>query len=183
MLNSSFNAFITNFQASVMTFQSVQVTYKERVEKKITRQLQIIDPDLDREDLESALSDPSILQEKLSQKVIGSAHFSTVNAVKDIKEKYDDIVTLGQNIAQITQILQFLTSTISENSSYVAQISAHTKQAKDLTSKGAENLVTAKANHEAASSNKTYMFCCCMMCLLVVLSPVILITLQNLKVI
>lgn len=70
--------------------------YKDKVEVKISREIQIIDPDLGKEEIKELIENPEQVQKLLESKVLKTAHFTVVNAVEDIKEKYEDILTLEQ---------------------------------------------------------------------------------------
>jgi hypothetical protein len=68
--------------------------YKDKVEAKISREIQIIDPDLGKEEIKELIENPEQVQKLLESKILKTAHFTVVNAVEDIKEKYEDILTL-----------------------------------------------------------------------------------------
>jgi len=68
--------------------------YKDKVEAKISREIQIIDPDLGKEEVKELIENPEQVQKLLESKILKTAHFTVVNAVEDIKEKYEDILTL-----------------------------------------------------------------------------------------
>ena len=70
--------------------------YKDKVEAKISREIQIIDPDLGKEEIKELIENPEQVQKLLESKILKTAHFTVVNAVEDIKEKYEDILTLEQ---------------------------------------------------------------------------------------
>ncbi len=53
-----------------------------------------MEPDLNKEEIKELVQDPDQVQKLLEKKVYGTAHFSVQDAVEDIKEKYDDILTL-----------------------------------------------------------------------------------------
>ena len=81
MIKDTIGGLLENFKEQVTNFQSNQAEYKEKVENKIKRQLNIIDGDMDPEELEEALRNPEILKNKIQNKLVGNAHFSLVNAV------------------------------------------------------------------------------------------------------
>ena len=94
MLTNAFSSFTMTFQKHVQKFQQAQQYYMEKVETKIGRELQIMEPELDKGEIKELIQDPGQIQTLLERKVYGTAHFSVVKAVEDIKEKYDDILTL-----------------------------------------------------------------------------------------
>lgn len=65
--------------------------------KTVTREIKIANPELQDEDkIREIVEDPEKFQQAVQSKLFGQAHFSVVTAVEDIKEKYDDILTLEQ---------------------------------------------------------------------------------------
>lgn len=78
-------------------FQGIQQSHKSNMVKSVTRQIKIVNPELDNEEeIREIVGDPEKFQKAVQAKLFGQAHFSLVTAVEDIKEKYDDIVTLEQ---------------------------------------------------------------------------------------
>ena len=95
-MSINFGSFTEIFEKKVKKFQDVQLGYKRQIEHKVKRHVQIVKPEITNEELEETMADPKNLQTMLQTQIYGNTHFSVVNAVQDIIEKYDDIMILEQ---------------------------------------------------------------------------------------
>lgn len=103
----SFSAFTQTFQARVKKFQETQKIHKKNMVKNIKRQVQIVNPELNNDsEIEEIIRNPEKLQMAAQSKIFGQAHFSIVTAVEDIKEKYDEIITLESVLSFLTVKLE-----------------------------------------------------------------------------
>ena len=62
--------------------------------EKVTRQVRLIDRDVDDEQMEQYVQNPQLAQQKLEEKVMGRASVVLKNAVSDIQDKFRDIQRL-----------------------------------------------------------------------------------------
>lgn len=183
MIKANSSALLDTFKNSVSKFSEIQSRYKKQIEKAVKRQITIVDEDLDPEEIDELVQDQEKVQKLIQKKMVGTAHFTLVNAVKDIKEKYEDIIQLEQNISQITFILKEIGAMIHENGEYVDSLRSKIHNAKDLTNKGKQNLDDAEGHLKSANKKQGYLCCCLSMVGVVVFCPLILTVLQNTSII
>ena len=61
---------------------------------KVTRQVRLIDRDIDEEQIQEYVDNPQLAQEMLQKKIYGQASTTLKNAVSDIQDKFRDIQKL-----------------------------------------------------------------------------------------
>ena len=64
------------------------------MKSKVKRQVAILDSEMTPREVENTVNDPQALKKLMEKKLMGKAHLRTVNAVNDIKDKYNDILVL-----------------------------------------------------------------------------------------
>ena len=96
MARTSFSGMTTTFETGIKRFQKIQRKFKKTIEKGVTRQIKIISPNTGSEEIKEMIKNPAAVEALLQEKMYGTAHFSVVTAVEDIKEKFDDILILQQ---------------------------------------------------------------------------------------
>jgi hypothetical protein len=74
--------------------QNFEEEYKTTVTDKVTRQVRLIDRDIDDEQLQEYVENPQLAQEMLQKKIYGQASTTLRNAVSDIQDKFRDIQNL-----------------------------------------------------------------------------------------
>lgn len=74
--------------------QNFEEDYKNTVKDKVTRQVRLIDRDIDDQQLQEYVQNPQLAQEMLQKKIYGQASITLKNTVSDIQDKFRDIQNL-----------------------------------------------------------------------------------------
>ena len=62
------------FREVLREFQESQLDYKNAAQDKIRRQIEIVKPDADEEEIEELLQDPDATSKLINEQIIGTAH-------------------------------------------------------------------------------------------------------------
>jgi syntaxin 1B/2/3 len=105
---------------------------------------------------------------------LGKGHVQIVNSVRDIEEKFQDILLLKKNVEIISTLFQEMTRIVEEQNEALDLIEEQTKVARDKLEDGNKELDTAKEYKDKERTNKCCFFMWIMMALGAILIPVIL---------
>ena len=102
-----------------------------------------------------------------------------VNSVRDIEEKFQDILLLKKNVQIISSLFEEMTKIVNEQNEAMDIIEEQTNSAKNKLKEGNKNLEEAKIYLEKERTNK----CCFLMWLIMsfsaILIPIILAILNS----
>lgn len=76
---------------------------------RLERKILIVNDDLGPQEVKEIMSNPKAFQAIVEEKTFGKGSLKLGNMVKDIKEKYDDILTLESVLIFSTRMLDKLT--------------------------------------------------------------------------
>ena len=128
---------------------AIQLEYKKNTQKKIKRQLKIVNPDLNDQQLEELSKDADAGKKLISEMVMGP-HTTMVAAVSDIKQKYEDILKLERSVMQVHKLFEDLALLVHEQVLMMDSIELNLKAANNYLEKGEKHLQKAKKWHESA---------------------------------
>jgi t-SNARE complex subunit (syntaxin) len=134
---------------------------------------------LDSGELERLMAKPDALQQVIKEKTLGKSNIQVQNTLRDIKEKYDEIIVLEGNVNHIMRLLGDMKDLIVDQGDDAEKLLGTIQDAKGLTQKGQDNLVKAKEYYKATKKRQWWMCGCCCVAVVVVVAPVILTTLVN----
>lgn len=182
VLLTQYQTMIEKYKDSVNNFIKKQRNFKESNESKMKRQLDILDPSLTEREKDRMLADPVQVQELINRKVSGRATVKLTSAVKDIQDKYNDILQLEANIKQLLELLTEINDLIHDSGQIVDQIKSNFSAAKILTDKGNKDLDEAKDELKKAKGKQWWMCICAFGAMCVIGAPIILTILVNTKI-
>lgn len=84
--------------------QNFEEEYKNTVKDKVTRQVRLIDREIDEEQLQEYIENPQLAQDMLQKKIMGQASITLKNTVSDIQDKFRDIQKLEASVSQCVQL-------------------------------------------------------------------------------
>ena len=132
------------------------------------------------EELNELVKKPEATQTVIQEITMGCANIQVVNMVEDIKEKYDGIYQLEQNVEHIRNLLDDMKTLILDQGDQIDNIHDTIGKAKDYAKKGEQNLEKAKKYHAQAKKRQWWLFCCIFVTLIIVAGPIVL-TILNQK--
>ena len=112
-------------KAVLRAFQLEQTAYKNSVQTKMKRQLQIVDPAIADEDAEALSRDPEACRDRIQQMVQGQPHRKIVSSVNDIQNKYQDILQLERSVNEVVTLFEELAILIQAQGEMLDSIEAN----------------------------------------------------------
>uniref|UniRef100_A0A7S3J976 Syntaxin N-terminal domain-containing protein n=1 Tax=Euplotes harpa TaxID=151035 RepID=A0A7S3J976_9SPIT len=94
VMSSIHSTLLLKFREVLLSFQQNQTDYKTAVQSKIKRQIAIVKPDAEEEEINELAKDPEAASKLLSDQISGKVHRKLQNAVDDIQSKYEVILKL-----------------------------------------------------------------------------------------
>jgi t-SNARE complex subunit (syntaxin) len=136
------------FREILRHFQESQLDYKNATQDKIKRQIAIVKPDADEEEIHELMQDPDATSKLLNEQITGTAHARIRNAVDDIDQKYRDIMKLEKGVEEVYQLFLDLGTLISAQGEMLDSILTNMEQARDYMKQGVKKLESAKKIHK-----------------------------------
>jgi t-SNARE complex subunit (syntaxin) len=160
-------------QQLLQDFQKAQGEFKQALERRQTREMEILMPDATEEDRAEMIErgeTPSLI---VAQRMAGT-HALLLDEVMRIQEKHQDIQRLEASIADLAQMFQEMAVLVDAQGEMLDAIEVHVHKSKGYTTKAIDELVyTRKKQYE----NRRWMCCITLfmlILLLAILGPVIL---------
>ena len=94
VISAIHSTLLMKFKEVLLTFQQNQTDYKQAVQSKIKRQIAIVKPEADDDEINELAKDPESASKLLSDQISGKVHRKLQNAVSDIQSKYEVILRL-----------------------------------------------------------------------------------------
>jgi syntaxin 1B/2/3 len=101
------------------------------VKDKVTRQVRLIDRDIDDQQLQEYVDNPQLAQDMLQKKIYGQASTTLKNAVSDIQDKFRDIQKLEASVLQCVQLFNELSALVFAQGEKIDSIEANVAECKD----------------------------------------------------
>ncbi|GMI29497.1 hypothetical protein TrCOL_g3569 [Triparma columacea] len=130
-------------------YQSAQQSYKSNMEENTLRQVQIVSPEVTREDLQgvirqqgegavdavAAIATKSLLQSKANSSggLVGS---KIKNSLKSVESRYNEVIVLEASIRELAVMFEEFAMMVEEQSELLDNIEFQTKSAKDFIEDG-----------------------------------------------
>lgn len=161
-------------------YRNLEYEFKETEASKIKRTATAILTDVDAEEIDELVAkDPKKLQAMVQQATLGTAGVLTVNALKDIKEKYDEILYLQENVEYILKLIDDIQALVLDQSEDIRALRTKVVEAKEKAEQGEKHLEKAKKYHKAGRKRECWICGCISVTLIVVGGPILLTILQN----
>lgn len=110
----------------------------------------------------------------MHEKLMGRAHVQVVNSVRDIEEKFQDILLLRKNVEIISTLFEEMTRIVAQQNEAIDVVESQIRKAKDQIGRGNEELDKAKGYLEKERTNKCCFILWLFMAFGAILVPVIL---------
>lgn len=124
--------------------QNFEEEYKNTVKDKVTRQVRLIDRDIDEEQLKEYVENPQLAQEMLQKKIYGQASITLKNTVSDIQDKFRDIQKLEASVNQCVQLFNELSALVFAQGEKIDSIEANVAECRDYVDGAEKKLAKAK---------------------------------------
>ncbi|CAI2376577.1 unnamed protein product [Moneuplotes crassus] len=159
-----YSALMIRFREVLRQFQESQLEYKNATQDKIKRQIAIVKPEADEEEIRELMEDPDATSKLLNEQIVGTAHAKVRNAVDDIDRKYQDILKLEKGVEEVYQLFLDLGTLISAQGEMLDSILTNMEEARDYIKEGNKRLGNAQKIHKKTRSKM-----CCILLIVVIL--------------
>lgn len=146
--NQMISSLRLKFKEVLKNTNSIQLEYKKNAQNKIKRQLKIVKPDLNDEELEELSKDADAGKKLISEMVMGP-HTTLKAAVSDIKKKYEEILKLERSVMQVHKLFEDLAMLVHDQILMMDNIEHNLKSANNYLEKSEKRLERAKKWHES----------------------------------
>jgi len=157
----------------LLDFQKAQVDYKNALEQRQRKELEILMPNTTEDERQRMIEDGESTSLLVAKKMAG-AHAMLLDEVQRIRDKHQDILRLEASIADLAQMFQEMAVLVEAQGEMLDAIELNVSKTKGYTAKAEKQLVTARKEQHKGQR----MMCCLTVTLLIVviiiLGPILL---------
>eukprot|EP00921_Rhytidocystis_pertsovi_P003570 GHVQ01006194.1.p1 GENE.GHVQ01006194.1~~GHVQ01006194.1.p1 ORF type:complete len:397 (-),score=86.68 GHVQ01006194.1:390-1412(-) len=167
-------ALTRRFGAVLTEYQTVQTEYKLEVRNKVARQVQIVYPEANEEEVHQMVEAGDMSSAMALRTRITGSHQTLKNALADIQDKYRDIRRLEQSVSELHQMFLEIATLVEHQGELLDQIEFSVTQAKEYTEKAETELVTARKYQETAKKRMCWITVCLIILGIIIALPIII---------
>ena len=180
LVKNSYDSILKEYERVLIDYRNLEYEFKEIESSKIKNTAKEILKNVGEEKIDELVTkDPKKLQTMMLQASQSTAGVLTVNTVKDIKEKYDEILYLQENVIYILKLIEDIQVLVFDQSEDLRALRTKVVEAKEKAQSGEIHLEKAKKYHKAGRKRECWICCCVSMTLIVICGPIILTILNN----
>lgn len=150
-------------------YQSVQTKYKTEIKKKVKRQVQIVKADATSEEIDTILKNGGADQVFKDAILKGEAADSVRNMYMHVADKYQDVLTIEQSVAELHQMFIDFALLTEQQGELLDVIEFQVKAASDYIDEGNSEMVKAIEIQKSIRKKQ----CCCVISILVIVGVVV----------
>jgi len=155
-------------QQLLLDFQKVQLEYKDVLQRQEEREMRLLCPEANDEDLHQMIEAGESRMQLVARKLAG-AHGLIFDEIQRIQDKHQDILRLEKSCEDLTQMFQEVALLVDAQGELLDNIEEHVHNAKGNTTQAVQELEVA---HKVQGKNRKWM--CYLMVFLAVVALVIL---------
>lgn len=166
------HAMARKHQHLVLDFQKTQMNFKQVLEQREAREMQLLIPDASEDDVHRMIQEGQTSSHLMVQKMAG-IHANIHEEVQRIREKHNDILKLEQSISDLAQMFQEMAVLIETQGEMIDSIEMNVHNTNTYMCKAEKQLVTTR---KLQISNRKWMCCttfCCLLVALAIFGPII----------
>lgn len=164
------NTLTRKFVEVMKAYQNSQQKFKTDIKKKMKRQLKIVQPDATPEEIEAVVSTGGGSSEIFQNSILkGGPSDSVMNASQQVKDKYQDVLTLETSMTQLHEMFVDFALLTEQQGEMLDQIEYQVKSASDFIGDANDDMVQA-IDYQIAIRKKQ---ACCLVIVLVFIGAVV----------
>mmetsp|Transcript_1909 Transcript_1909/g.5596 ORF Transcript_1909/g.5596 Transcript_1909/m.5596 type:complete len:265 (+) Transcript_1909:412-1206(+) len=137
------NTMTRAFVEAMKDYQNAQNKYKADIKKKVTRQVQIVKPDVTEEEIDAIARSGKGASQIYSDVILTGVADDIKNAYQNVEDKYQDVLALEASIAEIYQMFLDFALVVEHQGEMLDQIEYQVKSAADYIEDGNSDMVQA----------------------------------------
>jgi t-SNARE complex subunit (syntaxin) len=160
------NTLTRKFVDVMKEYQTTQQKFKTEIKKKVKRQVQIVKPDATSEEIDAVLKSGGGSGDVFKTAILkGDASDSIRNAYANVKDKYQDVLTLESSVQELHQMFVDFALLTETQGDLLDQIEYQVKAASDYIEQG--NTEMTQAIEYAKQHRKQQCICLCIILIIV----------------
>ncbi|CAK8989142.1 unnamed protein product [Durusdinium trenchii] len=139
------------FQNALNSYFQAQVSFRQEMEAKVSRQLRAAFPEAEESVVEAVAagrSAASTIQEAM-QRQSGTAPLTTANALQATRERCDELASLARAARDLSQLFIDVESLVNSQGEILNDIGSHIASTRESTKRGHDELLRASAQQSA----------------------------------
>mmetsp|Transcript_9216 Transcript_9216/g.34625 ORF Transcript_9216/g.34625 Transcript_9216/m.34625 type:complete len:236 (-) Transcript_9216:223-930(-) len=137
------NTLTRAFVDAMKEYQNAQNKYKSDIKKKITRQVQIVKPDVTEDEIDAIARSGKGASQVYSDVILTGVADDIKNAYQNVEDKYQDVLALEASIAEIYQMFLDFALVVDQQGEMLDHIETQVKSAADYIEDGNQDMETA----------------------------------------
>lgn len=160
-------------QQLLLDFQSAQANFKEALERRQQREMQILLPDASEEEIGEMMAEGQNTSAIIAQKMAGT-HALLIDEVQRIREKHQAILNLERSMTDLVQMFQEMAVLVDEQGEMLDAIEVHVHKAAEYTGKAEKVLIDTRKKQHKAQRCMCYLLIVMMILCVAILGPVLI---------
>lgn len=160
-------------QQLLYDFQKAQGDFKQALERRQTREMEILMPDATAEDRAEMIERGETASLIVAKRMAGT-HALLLDEVQRIQEKHQDIQRLEASIADLAQMFQEMAVIVDAQGEMLDAIEVHVQKTKGYTGKAVDELIYARKKQHQNRRCMCWITVIMLAILLAILGPVII---------
>merc|ERR1719356_1061438 len=160
-------------QQLLYDFQKAQGEFKQALERRQTREMEILMPDSTAEDRAEMIERGETASLIVAKRMAGT-HALLLDEVQRIQEKHQDIQRLEASIADLAQMFQEMAVLVDAQGEMLDAIEVHVHKSKGYTAKAIDELITTRKTQRNTRKWMCWLTIIIMVLLVLILTPILL---------
>jgi len=148
----------------LIDFQRAQQDYKEQLNRRQTREIQMVLPDMDEEEVREMIDRGESLSMVVAKRMAGT-HCDLLDELNRIQDKHQDILRLERSMQDLAQMFQEMAVLVDSQGEMLDAIEHHVHKAKGYTEKAEANLITTRK-----TQHKNQKMMCCLAAIMLIIA-------------
>lgn len=168
---NEYNTLSRKYLDAMNEYKRVQEDYEDELKNKVSRQIRIIKPDANDEEINQIMEtgDPS---KYIKQSIMGPVNAEIEETYREVQDKYKDVVKLVRSVKELQQLFQDMAMLVEEQGQMLNTIEYNVKEAHQQVKDGNKKLEGAIEQEKQARKTK----CCVLICILILIVIVFAVT-------
>lgn len=149
----------------LIDFQTAQQAYKEDLNKRYTREVQMVFPEWEPEKVKDHIDRGGESLSLMVAKKMAGTHCDLLDELNRIQDKHQDVLRLERSMQDLAQMFQEMAVLVDSQGEMLDAIEHHVHKAKSYTEKAEANLITTRK-----TQHKNQKMMCCLAAVMLIIA-------------
>lgn len=168
-----YTAMVKKHQDLLVEFQKAQLSFKQGLEQREAREMQMVLPDASEEEVREMIDEGDNASLLVARKMAGT-HAVLIDEVNRIREKHQDILRLERSMGDLAQMFQEMAQLVDAQGEMLDVIEVNVQKAKTYTAKAEQNLITTRKTQNKNQRCMCWLTVIMLIVLIVILAPILI---------